>query len=103
MEMEEERGKQPEAEAQKSPSKGEQTARWNSVIKLSVEHEKTAAAKQRQRETKKKEYAFEVALAAMAENHNHPEERQEGASGQSDQAGVRKPVHENDGASLPPR
>ena len=81
MEMDDERGKKPEAEAQKSPGKREQTVGWNSVIKLSVEREKAAAAKQRQCETKKKEYALEVALAAMAENHNHPEERQESASG----------------------
>ena len=94
MEMNDERGKNPEADAEKSPGKRKQSIRWNAVVKLGVEREQTAAAKQRQCETKKKEYTLEVTLAAMAEDHNHPEERQESASSQSDQAGVREPVHE---------
>lgn len=80
MEMNDERGKKPEAEAQKSPGKGEQAWRRRGVIKLRVQREKTAAANQREGQAEKEEDALKVALAALAENHNHPEERQKGAS-----------------------
>ena len=62
---------------------------------MRIQSEQEAAEKGGEREAEEKENALEIALAAVAENNDHPEEGEEGAGGEEEEAEVSEPVHES--------
>ena len=87
------RRQETQAETEDGPREDIQSFRRLRVIELGIEGEERTGIEEKQSEAEEEEDTFEIALAAVAEDDHHPEEREEGAGGETDQANVEQCTH----------
>jgi hypothetical protein len=103
MQMNKERGSETKAGTQDGPGKSSEERRRLRIIDLRIESEKGAAVEEEEGEAEEKEDAFEVALAAIAEDNHHPEEHEQGACGETDEAHIEQRGHGLIAKNRPPQ